>query len=107
MLTIKNIEDIKSKEFHSVHSADTWWMLYGVDVNNIEYRFMFIPMEAGRYNTQKMRLVLLDRIKKRIGKEVLGYRLWTTDGKHTYVNAQDIPNWTSLVKMVYKNRMIC
>ena len=107
MLTIKNIEDIKSKEFHSVHSADTWWMLYGVDVNNIEYRFMFIPMEAGRYNTQKMRLVILDRIKKRIGKEVLGYRLWTTDGKHTYVNAQDIPNWTSLVKMVYKNRMIC
>ena len=107
MLTIKNIEDIKSKEFHSVHSADTWWMLYGVDVNNIEYRFMFIPMEAGRYNTQKMRLVLLDRIKKRIGREVLGYRLWTTDGKHTYVNAQDIPNWTSLVKMVYKNRMIC
>ena len=107
MLIIKNIEDIKSKEFHSVHSADTWWMLYGVDVNNIEYRFMFIPMEAGRYDTQKMRLVILDRIKKRIGREVLGYRLWTTDGKHTYVNAQDIPNWTSLVKMVYKNRMIC
>ena len=107
MLTIKNIEDIKSKEFHSVHSADTWWMLYGVDVNNIEYRFMFIPMEAGRYNTQKMRLVILDRTKKRRGNNVLGYRLWTTDGKHTYVNAQDIPNWTSLVKMVYKNRMIC
>ena len=54
-----------------------------------------------------MRLVLLDRIKKRRGNNVLGYRLWTTDGKHTYVNAQDIPNWTSLVKMVYKNRMIC
>ena len=68
MLTIKNIADIKLKEFHF---ADTWWMLYGVDVNNIEYRFMFIPMEAGRYDTQKMRLVILDRKKKRIGSETM------------------------------------
>ena len=104
MLTIKNIEDIKSKEFHF---ADTWWMLYGVDVNNIEYRFMFIPMEAGRYDTQKMRLVILDRKKKRRGNNVLGYRLWTTDGKHTYLNTKDIPNWSALVKKVYENRMVC
>ena len=61
MLTIKNIEDIKSKEFHF---ADTWWMLYGVDVNNIEYKFIFIPMEAGRYDTHKAQLVLLDRNKR-------------------------------------------
>lgn len=107
MLTIKNIADIKLKEFHSVHSADTWWLLYGVDVNNIEYRFMFIPMEAGRYDTQKMRLVILDRNKKRRGNNVLGYRLWTTNGTHTYVNTNDIRNWTELVKVVYENRMIC
>ena len=107
MLTIKNIADIKLKEFHSVHSADTWWLLYGVDVNNIEYRFMFIPMEAGRYDTQKMRLVILDRNKKRRGNNVLGYRLWTTAGTHTYVNTNDIRNWTELVKVVYENRMIC
>ena len=106
MLTIKNIEDIKSKEFHSVHSADTWWMLYGVDVNNIEYKFIFIPMEAGRYDAQKAQIVLLDRNKKRIGNEVLGYRLWTTDGRHTYLNTKDIPNWSALVKKVYENRMV-
>ena len=103
MLTIKNIEDIKSKEFHF---ADTWWMLYGVDVNNIEYKFMFIPMQAGRYDTNKAQIVLLDRNKKRIGSEVLGYRLWTTDGKHTYLNTKDIPNWSELVQMVFKNKMI-
>ena len=103
MLTIKNIEDIKSKEFHF---ADTWWMLYGVDVNNIEYKFMFIPMQAGRYDTQKMRLVILDRTKKRRGNNVLGYRLWTTDGKHTYLNTKDILNWSELVQMVFKNKMI-
>ena len=103
MLTIKNIEDIKSKEFHF---ADTWWMLYGVDVNNIEYKFMFIPMQAGRYDTYKAQIVLLDRNKKRIGSEVLGYRLWTTDGKHTYLNTKDIPNWSELVQMVFKNKMI-
>jgi hypothetical protein len=104
MLTIKNIADIKLKEFHF---ADTWWMLYGVDVNNIEYRFIFIPMQAGRYDTQKAQLVLLDRNKKRIGNEVLGYRLWTTDGKHTYLNTNDIRNWNELVKLVYQNRMVC
>ena len=103
MLTIKNIEDIKSKEFHF---ADTWWMLYGVDVNNIEYKFMFIPMEAGRYDTQKMRLVILDRTKKRRGNNVLGYRLWTTDGKHTYIHKNDIPLWTRLVEIVIQKRMI-
>ena len=103
MLTIKNIEDIKNKEFHF---EDTWWMLYGVDVNNIEYKFMFIPMQAGRYDTHKMRLVILDRTKKRRGNNVLGYRLWTTDGKHTYLNTKDIPNWSELVQMVFKNKMI-
>ena len=103
MLTIKNIEDIKNKEFHF---EDTWWTLWGVDVNNIEYKFMFIPMQAGRYDTQKMRLVILDRTKKRRGNNVLGYRLWTTDGKHTYLNTKDILNWSELVQMVFKNKMI-
>ena len=104
MLTIKNIEDIKSKEFHF---ADTWWLLYGVDVNNIEYRFIFIPMEAGRYDTHKAQLVLLDRNKYLIGSEVFGYRLWTTGGTHTYLNTKDIPNWSALVGIAYKNKMIC
>jgi hypothetical protein len=47
-----------------------------------------------------------DRIKKRIGSEVLGYRLWTTDGRHTYIHTKDIPKWTELVHMVIKNKMI-
>ena len=104
MLTIENIEDIKNKEFHF---EDTWWMLYGVDVNNIEYKFMFIPMQAGRYDTHKAQIVLLDRTKKRRGAYVLGYRLWTTDGRHTYIHKNDIPLWTRLVGIVYKNKMIC
>ena len=103
MLTIKNIETVKSKEF-------TWegkqWILYGIDTTSLEYRFIFIPMEAGRYDTHKAQIVLLDRNKKRIGSEVLGYRLWTTDGKHTYLNTKDIPNWSALVKVVYENRMV-
>jgi hypothetical protein len=104
MLKIKNIADIKLKEFQ-------WegydWVLYGIDTTSLEYRFIFIPMEAGRYDTQKAQLVLLDRNKKRIGSEVLGYRLWTTDGRHTYLNTKDIKNWVALVKKVYENRMVC
>jgi hypothetical protein len=103
MLTIKNIEDIKRNVFDWEGGE---WMLYGVDVNNIEYRFMFIPMEAGRYDTQKMRLVILDRKKKRIGSEVLGYRLWTTSGYHAYIDTKDIPNWNELVAIVCKHKMI-
>ena len=106
MLTIKNIEDIKSKEFHF---ADTWWMLYGVDVNNIEYKFIFMPMDYQTkvFELSGAQLVILDRNKKRIGNEVLGYRLWTTDGRHTYIHKNDIPFWTRLVGIVYKNKMIC
>jgi hypothetical protein len=106
MLVIKNIADIKNKEFSY---AGKQWVLYGVDASNIEYKFIFMPKDsiARVYVISKAQLVLLDRTKKRIGKEVLGYRLWTTDGTHTYVNTNDIRNWTELVEMVFKNKMIC
>ena len=106
MLVIKNIADIKLKEFHF---ADTWWLLYGVDVNNIEYKFIFMPMDYQTkvFDISNTQVVLLDRIKKRRGNNVLGYRLWTTDGKHTYIDTNDIPNWVALVNKVYENRMIC
>ena len=103
MLTIENIENLNNATFNC---GGHEWMLYGVDINNIEYRFMFIPMEVGRYDTQKMRLVILDRTKKRRGNNVLGYRLWTTDGNNTYIETKDIPNWTKLVEVVYEKKMI-
>ena len=104
MLTIKNINNIKVKEFSFLGNE---WILYGVDVNNIEYKFIFIPMEAGRYDISKAQLVILDRTKKRIGSEVLGYRVWTTSGEHTYIETNDIPLWTRFVEIVYKRKMIC
>jgi hypothetical protein len=106
MLVIKNIETTKSKEFHWEGKA---WVLYGIDTTSLEYRFIFMPKDsiAAVYITQKAQLVLLDRNKKRIGSEVLGYRLWTTDGTHTYIETKDIPNWTKLVEIVYNKKMIC
>jgi hypothetical protein len=104
MLTIKNIDKIKIQEFHW---AGYEWVLFGIDTTNTEYKFIFIPMQAGRYDIHKAQIVLLDRTKKCIGSEVLGYRLWTTDGKHTYLNTNNIPNWSGLVQMVFKNKMIC
>lgn len=104
MLTIKGIDNLGIKEFNCLGNE---WVLYGVDTTSIEYRFIFIPMQAGRYDTHKSQLVLLDRVKRRIGNEVLGYRLWTTAGKHIYIDAKDIPLWTRLVEIVYKNKMIC
>ena len=104
MLTIKGISNTGLKEFQ-------WegydWVLYGIDTTSLEYRFIFIPMEAGRYDTHKAQIVLLDRNKKRLGNKVLGYRLWTTNGRHDYVNTNDIPSWNALVGIVFKNIMVC
>jgi len=104
MLTIKNIENTKRKEFSFLGNE---WILYGVDVNNIEYKFIFIPMDAGRYDIQKAQLVLLDRTKQHIGSEERGYRLWTTDGQHTYINTNQIKNWQGLVEVIWQKGMIC
>lgn len=104
MLRIQNIENLNNANFNF---GGHEWILYGVDVNNIEYRFIFIPMQAGRYDTHNTQIVLLDRNKKRIGNEVLGYRLWTTDGTHSYIETKDIPNWNELVTIVCKKKMIC
>ena len=105
MLTIKNIENTKNANFSFLGSE---WILWGVDVNNIEYKFIFIPMDYQTkvFDISKAQVVLLDRTKKRIGSTVLGYRLWTTDGKHTYIHKNDIPLWTRLVEIVIQKRMI-
>ena len=104
MLTIKGVDNLGIKEFHW---AGYEWVLYGIDTTSLEYRFIFIPMEVGRYDTHKAQLVLLDRNKKRLGNKVLGYRLWTTNGRHEYVNTKEIPNWSALVQIVFKNIMVC
>ena len=104
MLTIKGISNTGLKEFQ-------WegydWVLYGIDTTSLEYRFIFIPMEAGRYDTHKAQIVLLDRNKKRLGNKVLGYKLWTTNGRCDYINTNDIPSWNALVGIVFKNIMVC
>ena len=101
MLVIKNIENTKNANFSFLGSE---WILWGVDVNNIEYRFIFIPMDYQTkvFDISRAQLVLLHRTKHKRR----GYRLWTTAGTHTYVNTNDILNWTELVQMVVKNKMI-
>ena len=105
MLTIKNIENTKSANFSC---GGHQLILYGVDVSNIEYKFIFMPMDYQTkvYDISKTQVVLLDRTLKSIGNVVLGYRLWTTDGNNTYIETKDIPNWTKLVEVVYEKRMI-
>ena len=104
MLTIKNIENTKLKQFSFLGDE---WVLYGVDTTSIEYQFIFMPMEAGRYDTHKRQLVILDRNKRRIGNNVLGYRLWTTDGQHTYINTNQMKNWQGIVEIIWQKRMLC
>ena len=100
MLTIKGISNTGLKEFKW---AGYEWVLYGIDTTNTEYRFIFIPMEAGRYDTHKAQIVLLDR-NAVTGR---GYKLWTTNGRFAYVNTNEIPSWNALVGIVFKNIMVC
>ena len=100
MLKIENIENTKLKEFSFLGNE---WILYGVDTTSIEYQFIFMPMEAGRYDTHKRQLVMLDRTKH----NRRGYRLWTTDGQHTYINTNQIKNWQGLVEVIWQKGMIC
>ena len=100
MLTIKNISNTGLKEFKW---AGYEWVLYGIDTTNTEYRFIFIPMQAGRYDTHKAQIVLLDR-NAVTGQ---GYKLWTTNGRFAYVNTNEIPSWNALVGIVFKNIMVC
>lgn len=102
MLTIQNVENTKDANFSF---GGNEWILHGVDVSPIEYKFIFMPMDRGSgvYDISKSQLVLLNRAKHKRR----GYRLWTTDGKHTYIEAKDIRSWPALVNIVYQNRMIC
>ena len=99
MLTIKGIDNTKIKEFHWQGNE---WVLYGIDTTSLEYRFIFIPMQAGRYDTHKAQIVLLDR-NAVTGQ---GYKLWTTNGRFAYVNTNEIKTWMQLTQIVFKNIMI-
>jgi hypothetical protein len=99
MLTIKNIENTKRKEFSFLGNE---WILFEVDVNNLEYKFIFIPMDAGRYDLQKTQLVVLNRTKHKRR----GYPLWTTDGHFTYINTNQIKNWQGLVEVIWQKGIL-
>ena len=66
MLTIKNIENIKSKEFTY---EGRQWVLYGVDASNIEYKFIFMPTHsiAMVYIISKAQIVFLELLIKLLG----------------------------------------
>ena len=99
MLTIKGIDNTGLKEFQWQGNE---WVLYGIDTTSLEYRFIFIPMQAGRYDTHKAQIVLLDRN----AVTGMGYKLWTTSGRFAYVNINDIPSWNALVGIVFKNKIV-
>ena len=101
MLTIENINDTKVKEFSFLGRE---WILYGVDVSSIEYKFIFMPMDNQKkiYDLSKPKLVILNRYKK-FGE---GYRLWTTDGISTYITKDSIKNWKGLVEVIWHNKML-
>ena len=100
MLTILNTENISSKEFSYNGKG---WILYGIDYDISKYTFIFIPMEAGRYDAQKAAFIMLDKYKK----NGLGYKLYTVNGFFKYIHSKDIRNWNALVEIIFNSQMIC
>ena len=98
MLTILNIEKVKSKEFSSQGCE---WILYGVDVSIGEYTFCFIPMEAGRYDVQKSIFVKLNRRLNVTGK----YLVESHKGM-CYLDSTKLQTWQIFVFEISDKKII-
>jgi hypothetical protein len=85
MLTIVNTLSIKSKEL-SINGHD--WLLYGIDTAAVTYTFIFIPIEAGRYDIQKPVYVMLNRYKDKGGMYKLHIR--NSNSAETWVSNHQI-----------------
>ena len=105
MLTIENVQRLKGKVIGQTgYYVESIKPVVLMDTKTLENTHWYMIELTNR---KQFLMLQLDRTKKRRGNVVLGYRLWTTDGKHTYIHKNDIPLWTRLVGIVYKNKMIC
>lgn len=103
MLTIENIKKIKQQQFTT--SDGNEWMLYGVSVYEDRYNFTLIPMEAGRWDSQKSVLINLYR-KRSLG----GIGLYDIENKKLGVSAfillSDLKHWSTLMQVIAFNKLI-
>ena len=102
MLTIVNTESIKRKEL-SINGYD--WILYGIDFDVVRYTFIFIPMEAGRYDIQKAVYVMLNRYKDKGGMYKLHIR--NSNSAETWVSNHQIGTLQGLLHHIALHQLLC
>ena len=103
MLIIQNIKKIKQQQFST--SDGNEWMLYGVSVYEDRYNFTLIPMEAGRWDSQKSVLITLYRQRSLNGSglyEVENKKL----GIRVCVLLDDLKHWSTLMQVIATNKLI-
>ena len=101
MLTIVNTESIKRKEL-SINGYD--WILYGIDFDVVRYTFIFIPMQAGRYDIQKAVYVMLNRYKDKVGMYKVHIRNSNTE---TWVYNHQIGTLQQLLHHIALHQLLC
>jgi hypothetical protein len=101
MLTIKNIQLVKQKQF-SRNGKD--YLLYGIDTHTEKYVILIMPFENEVWNMHNTQKITLYRNKDKINK---GYPIQNKDkGITAYVNGMDMNSWISLFKFLINNNLI-
>ena len=100
MLTIENLIPNINREFSWEGNE---WILYGADKTIMDYTFCFIPMQAGRYDTQNVVYIKLNRYKD----NDTGYAVYNPNGVCIYVQSNDMKSWIKFVELICKNKMLC
>lgn len=104
MLTIQNIKSIKQKPFTASDGSE--WLYYGVSVYRDRYNFTLIPMEAGRWDSQKSVLINLYR-----QRSLDGNGLYEIENKKlglgtAFVLLSDLKHWSTLMQAIVTNKLI-
>lgn len=103
MLTIQNIKSIKQKPFTTSDGSE--WLYYGVSVYQDRYNFTLIPMEAGRWDSQKSVLINLYRNRSQNGMglyEIENKKL----GVSAFILLDDLKHWSTLMQAIVTNKLI-
>lgn len=102
MLTIKNIDLYKQREF-SLSGND--WLFYGVNETKDSYKFFFIPFEYNSrlWDMHKVQYIVIDRIRDN-NKE---YKIQNIQrGLHWYISKTDLKGLDSLMKWLDNTKFL-
>ena len=100
MLTIQYLYKLEKQEFSS---AGKDWLVFGIEVQYYQYKFIFIPKEDGVWNTYKTSYVYLSRDSLVFTKE--SYGIYSGHGK-SYIQFNELKDMWNIITKICKEDLI-